>query len=285
MMSNPRSKQSAGVMLAFLALAVLVTIYTAGGKGSIGWSVPASKKPDVQMSSATGEDMEKLWNWADGELGGGSRAASWHLRWSVEGVTSDQAAKTAEALGMTADAKDLAGGKDENKTSGGILWEAVRTTAYGTLKMQLLGTVQKNRDAARQAVMTYHAPPAAELQAILNEMIEVNAALTETGTGGKRMMSIKLYGKAIRVGAAGRIAQKAAGVVLDEYKDSRTIVRTYSSTAVAGAMRLGEGKEGSRSANIQLAEHGGGDADFAAEITVGIPLITGDLSESGAEGT
>ncbi|MGU3473994.1 hypothetical protein ACLBWT_22950 [Paenibacillus sp. D51F] len=284
-MSNMRAKQGAGVMLAFLALAVLATIYTAGGKGSIGWSVTAPKEPDVQMSSATGEDMEKLWNWADAELGGGSRAASWHLRWSVEGMTADQAAKTAEALGMTADVKDFAGGKDENKTSGGILWEAARSSADGTLKLQLLGTDPENRGAARPAVMTYHAPPAAELQAILNEMIEVNAALTATGTGSEPMMSIKLYGRAIRIGAAGRIAQKAAGVALDEYKDSRTIVRTYSSTALAGAMRLGEGKEGSPSAGIQLAEHSGGDAGFPAEITAGIPLITGDLSESGTEGT
>ncbi|WP_157742036.1 hypothetical protein [Paenibacillus sp. RUD330] len=282
MMSNPRAKQGAGIVLAFLALAVLATIYTAGGKGSIGWSVTAPKKPDVQMSSATGEDMEKLWNWADGELGGGSRAASWHLRWSLDGVTADQAARTAEALGMTADAKDLAGGKDENKTSGGILWEAARSSAEGTLKLQLLGTDRENREAGGQAVMTYHAPPAAELRAILSEMTEVNAALTATGTDSKPMMSIKLYGHAIRVGAAGRIAQKAGGAVLDEYKDSRTIVRTYSTTALTGAMRLGEGKEGSASASIQLAEHGGGDAGIAAEITAGIPLINGDLSESGA---
>ena len=73
--------------------------------------------------------------------------------------------------------------------------------------------------------------------------------------------------------------------MLDQYKEDGTAISTYHSSLLSGLVRIGEEDDTtkSKSASLQISAHQNSSSKELTDLTIGIPLITGDVADAAPE--
>lgn len=213
-------------------------------------------------------DLSQLWGWSDEILVGGAADTDWHLRWRVSVSDTAEFERLSEDLFATRD------GEPAPKTvlNGGSSVQGEWRAGQGLLSLHLVEETDKgaellvmlDRSGDGNARLTQLISAAKEIS---NVVSGIGATSVETG--------IKAHGFASGPEAAGKLERLSQARLLEEYRDKGTVSYTYRSAILQASQSIG----GGRNANIQIALHQNTERT-ETEITLGVPLITGEFGES-----
>ncbi|SDS21945.1 hypothetical protein SAMN05444162_0987 [Paenibacillaceae bacterium GAS479] len=270
-----RSLQAMGMVAAALLLAALATLYSAGNKGSLGWTLPDRPAVTEQTGTVSVEDLAQLWQWSDGELRGGAANSRWELRWLAKGMTEEQALKLPKQLGF-AD-KGVVPEKDESGSDTGILWKAQQQEDSGRL---LVTAIRDSGEAVDQVQVVLLLVPSNPAQHLGLEETDgrIREAIRAIGATSEPLLSVKLSGQTLHQDSVERLVKAAGALQLDKYEDEATVIRTYSSPKLDASIRLVDGEKGA-DASLQIAmqqARSEKQKDEPLNLTIGVPLIAGE---------
>ncbi|MDQ6423374.1 YwmB family TATA-box binding protein [Paenibacillus sp. LHD-117] len=257
-------KKKHGVAGASALLIVLLLIALLLNK-----SDPQNQAPDAEKDS---HDLNQLWTWSHSLLAGGAEAADWMIRWDA--VLQPDSSFSQLAAKLYANEKGEATEKfvtNEGKTikgpfpatwDGSLSMHETETTDQGVAVIVLLET--------DQGIVSK--------EELLESTESIAAILAQHSSDWK--ITLKSYGFAKSADAAKELERITMGRVMEQYEDGGT----RSVTLLTDKLLASQSLDGYRHANLQVAEHRNTEND-RMEVTIGVPLITGDFSDvdAGAE--
>ncbi|GKU76077.1 hypothetical protein [Paenibacillus sp. L3-i20] len=211
-------------------------------------------------------DLEQLWGWSDEVLEAGAGSAEWTLRWDVT-TTSKSAFKELTANLFKEENGDMTnkvitnGGKSirgEVSRLGGILSIHIPEEAGGVDHL-LVMLEASSGDGSLQKLLAS--------AAIIGEELALVSSYTDT--------SMKVHGFAKSKDAVKQLERLSLGKVVEDYEDGGTWSVTLNSSKLLSSQSL----DNKRSANLQISAHDHTERKMT-ELTIGIPLITGDFSST-----
>ncbi|MCR2802275.1 YwmB family TATA-box binding protein [Paenibacillus soyae] len=223
-------------------------------------------KPESESAhSGMSHDLGKLWEWTDAALNGGAEASDWHLRWRLE--TNN--AKAFDELVDTIFRDDKGRELVKTVTNGGLSVHG-EVPAYGGARISVHRAEQTEEGEVLMVLLDRKGGSGLTLKE-LDASAAAVAELLEAVTPDLQP-SIKTHGYAASEEAGRRIERLAQGKEVERYDDGRTTSLTLRSAILRLSQPMGNG----RSANMQIAVHPNTERD-EAEITVGVPLLTGEF--------
>ncbi|MCQ6559202.1 YwmB family TATA-box binding protein [Paenibacillus mendelii] len=276
---RPRTQQQIGTVMAIIVLLA--------SAGYVLWN--SKFKPDsivpVNEVSQLRHDVSMVWDWMEPELAGGSKRGEWSLRLNGQ-WTMEQANRAAAELGLTLELSPDAATAAPRLTYRGELDRSDEQPYKLSMWLQLDDESAEEADEADNppgkgkpqvsgkaapygdAVLLLQAPAGI----LRTQLIEAAARIEQAAkqAGGHYEGSFAVRGEPEDQAAARRIVQKAAATRQEAYDDGHTVSIAYASSKLRTSIM-----SGSKRINMQIAEVDG-DAGIAAQIVVGVPLITGD---------
>ncbi|MFC5652748.1 YwmB family TATA-box binding protein [Paenibacillus solisilvae] len=243
-----------------IAAACLILLIT------VGWTLWHVRTNSVSASSPLQKDFSVIWSWSTQVLAGGAIDARWSFRWDGR-LKGSEAAKLAANWGILL--KKASTGTFDGETNEADGYNKLTVWIHqplqaGTLPDDTLG------DADVDLVMLLEPGaglPFDSIKASIVEIEQVIKAADESITG-----SFSVRGIPVEADAAERIAHDAAAKQQENYEDGHTSSITYWSPKLTT-----EVKSGTKRVNLQIAETGPAPG-AAAELIIGVPLITGDYT-------
>lgn len=252
----------ASVMLVLLLLAAMMLQKT-------------ESKEQSAAPARYAHDLQQLWSWSDSVMAGGAESAEWTFR--IDTVLS--AGKTLDQLSDMV-FTDRVGGIPSERivTNGGLSVSGQFPVQLGgnadAARLSLHQTGQADTDNGIPAMLLLESGVGGAtvqgLQAALRQLGSVLADLTEEWT-----LTMKTHGFTNKQEGAKTVERIAMGRVVEQYEDGGTRSVTMISDALLSSMAL----DRNRHANLQVAEHRSTETELN-ELTIGVPLITGDFSST-----
>ncbi|MHA7964714.1 hypothetical protein ACX93W_11260 [Paenibacillus sp. CAU 1782] len=281
-----RNKALRGAGVAGLLLAGLLVL---------GFFMNRDVAAPVSPIKAVEHDMRLLWDWSDGLLEGGAANADWSIRVDAEmsGTdyetakqgTGDSGLAFGETTGIARRLASewFAGGasgmgatvvRNEGRSATVTSPEfsdvaiTIHDAGFEDGKIRLVLLLEHSGQAGGEATPDSLLTAASRLA----EKIESRVAIVGT--------SFKVHGFTRTEGAAQSLQRLALAENLEVYNEEGT----FSATMFSGKLRHAAGLGGRRSANLQVSEHNYTESD-SVELTIGVPLISGDFSGTDAAKT
>lgn len=259
---NKHGVAFAGVILVLLLFAALLLQKT-------------ESKEQSAAPARYAHDLEQLWSWSDSVMAGGAMSAEWTFR--IDAVLS--ADKT---FGQLSD-------RAFSDRADGIVSERVVTnegrSVSGQFPIKVGGNAAPVRLSLHQTGLADNGngiPTILLLESGVNgaTVQGLQAALEQLGSiladmGGEWTLAMKTHGFTDEQAGAKKVERIAMGRVLEQYEDGGTRSVTMISEALLSSMAL----DHYRHANLQVAEHRNTETELN-ELTIGVPLITGDFSSA-----
>lgn len=231
--------------------------------------VAAMLMKESDANSATGSmshDLGMLWEWTDASLNGGAEASDWHLRWRLETKDAGDFDELTTILFRDDEGREIG----KTVTNDGLSIQG-EVPAYGGATISIHRAEQTEDGTVIMVLLDRKGGSGLTLAELQGSAGAMAAALA--GVSPDPQMSIKTHGYADSAEAGERIERLAQGKEVDRYDDGGTTSSvTLRSSILRASQPLGHGQ----TANMQIAVHENTEQD-KAEITVGIPLLTGEF--------
>ena len=223
-----------------------------------------SNTPESAQSGMS-HDLDQLWQWTDASMTGGAEASDWHLRWRFE--TEDAAAFDELVAILFRDDEGREIGKTVSNGGRSIQGEV---PAYGGATISVHRAEQTEEKTVLMVQLDRKGGTGLmlrELQKSAHTVAEVLAAVSPNVQPG-----IKTHGYAETSEAGHLLERLSQGKEVDRYEDGGTSSVTLRSALLRLSQPIGQGQ----TANLQIAVHDNTELG-KAEMTVGIPLLTGEF--------
>lgn len=231
--AKQRAKQTRfGIILALLV--ILLSAVWAMRQSDAALQTTASSVKLLQ------HDLQSLWQWSDGQLRGGSEAASWTLRWNVTGRSGTMQELVRIYFADEKGAAIARVEKNEGKTVTGTI------PKYGGLVSISLIQADEQSEQLMVLLETNRLFPLTKsslLQAssdISEELAFISASFTS---------SMKVQGYTEQKQVSQRLVKLTNASLVDRYEDGGTISETYYTRMLRSAIAVENGK----AANFQIA--------------------------------
>ncbi|CAM4380814.1 YwmB family TATA-box binding protein [Paenibacillus alkaliterrae] len=259
--AQQRSKRTkAGVWLAFIVLAI-------GAAWGV-WEAERAPRDATTAEQMLQHDLQALWTWSDDQLKNGSMGADWTVRWNATGKSGTMMELASKLL------------TDEKGKSVDKLLQNEGRTVTGTVPAYggriSISIVEEGEDREQLMLLleTVHAQPLEK-----KNLLEATASISEelVSSGASFTSSMKVQGPSISGQAVQELRKLANAQSIDRYEDGGTVSETFYSGMLRSTIDTGSGNL----ANLQIALHKVTNSDYA-DLTIGIPVITGDYSSAAA---
>lgn len=252
---KPNSVAIVSVVLLFLLFAALVL----------------NKNENPPTPKMYAHDLEKLWSWSDSIMAGGAASAKWTLRFDAVLGEERQLEELSDVLFSNGDGRIMT---ERIVTNGGdsVSGRFPEPLGQGEAKglLSLHQTRQQGKGTGVILLLEAEVGDATEqgLQAALKQVGGFLSEWTQDWT-----LTMKTHGYSEKTGGAKKLERIALGRVLEQYADEGTL----SVTMLSDGLLSSKGLDDDRVANLQVAEHRSTETG-REELTIGVPLITGDFS-------
>ncbi|MBH5317560.1 hypothetical protein I6N90_06980 [Paenibacillus sp. GSMTC-2017] len=211
-------------------------------------------------------DLEQLWKWSDEVLVEGAGTAEWTLRWDFT-TTSKTALKE-----LTASLFQEENGDIPNKliTNEG---KTVRGEVERLGGLLSIHAPDETEQSNQLFVLLESSNATRTLQQLLSSAALIGDELIKVTSHANT--SMKVHGFARSQEVVKEMERLSLGRVVEEYKDKGTWSVTLDSSSLLSSQPLGS----DRYANLQVAAHEHTERKMT-ELTMGIPLITGDFAST-----
>ncbi|MFC4102232.1 YwmB family TATA-box binding protein [Paenibacillus xanthanilyticus] len=257
-----------------LALAVLIS-----AAGWALWSNRAESGGEKGDQVSIMRDFREVWTWSDASFRDGAASAAWSFR--LDGRwTQGQLRWIAETLGIeTVFAEDehaysgvtASAGPNPGKTT---LWYRPSDTAEMKTGSEDAGAVNGGETDSgsivyADAVLLIEFRAGVELASIGNAVEELETRMRKEGLAFQSGFVGRGSKSELADDAAGAIALRAEAARKESYDDGHTASMTYFTSKLESGV-----ESGGKRVNLQIAHSRGAKP----ELTVGVPLITGDYA-------
>ncbi|WP_171056184.1 YwmB family TATA-box binding protein [Paenibacillus sinopodophylli] len=227
---------------------------------------PGETTPSEQLLQ---HDLKALWEWSDDQLKSGSSGAAWSIRWNVTGK-----------VGTMRELVD----KLFIEEQGEVVNKVVRNegkTVSGTVNKyggNIAVHIVQNGNQSEQLMILLETTPNASLQrnSLLQQSADISSQIALISPAFTSSMKVQGYAK--HEHTLLRLSRLTDAKAVDRYEDTGTISETLYTPMLHSVIAVENGK----SANLQVALHKDTDTDNT-ELTIGIPVITGEYSVSTVE--
>ncbi|MGO4543650.1 YwmB family TATA-box binding protein [Paenibacillus sp. 2TAB23] len=254
-----RTKQGVLLALAVISVCAIWAIWQAGH----------APKETTSAEQLLQHDLKALWEWSDDQVKGGSDGASWSIRWDVTGKAGSMQELVLQLFTEEkGEAVDKVVG-NEGKTVSGLV-----AKYGGKVSLHL---IQKDDQSEQLMVLLETAGTASiERESLLQKSADISSKIALISPAFTSSMKVQGYTKHDQT--IQRMTRLTDAKTIDRYEDAGTISETFYTRMLHSVIPVENGK----SANFQVALHKDTDTGNT-ELTIGIPVITGEYSVSKAE--
>jgi hypothetical protein len=260
--AKQRAKQTrAGILLALLVILISASWAI--------WQADRAPRDTTSAEQVLQHDLQALWEWSDDQIRGGSQGANWSIRWNV---TSKGGSMKELEQKLFVDEKGIASDKieqNEGKTVTGAL-----PRYSGNLSISLVKGDIRNEEL--MVVLETSGSQPIDQKKLLQATSDISEQLVLLSPAFTS--SMKVQGYTDHEQAIQRLMRLTDARSIDRYEDGGTISETFYTRMLRSAIVVENGK----SANFQIALHKDTNSDNT-ELTIGIPVITGEYSVFKAE--
>ncbi|MEV5026315.1 YwmB family TATA-box binding protein [Paenibacillus sp. LPE1-1-1.1] len=233
------------------------------------WQADRAPRETTPAEQQLQHDLQALWTWSDDELKSGSEGADWAIRWNVTGKAGTMKEVVQQLFteaGGTAISKVV---QNEGKTVSG------KMAQYGgSLSIHLVQTDEQTEQV--MVLLDTTLSPLIQKKTLMDAASDISAKLALISPAFTSSMKVQGYTKQKQ--AIQRLTRMAEAKSVDRYEDAGTISETYYTRL----LRMSVAVENGKSANLQVALHKETNSENT-ELTIGIPVITGEYSVFKAE--
>jgi hypothetical protein len=260
--AKQRAKQTkVGIMLALLVLLVSASWAM--------WQADRAPRDKTSAEQMLQHDLQSLWEWSDAQLISGSEGARWSIRWNVTGKAGSMQELVQK---LFVDEKGNASNKvehNEGKTTTGAF-----PAFGGNLSISLVKADSRSEEL--MVLLETSGSQPIEQQLLLQATVDISEQLALLSPAFTS--SMKVQGHALHEQTIQRLTRLTDAKSVDRYEDGGTISETFYTRMLRSAIDVENGK----SANFQIALHRDTNSENT-ELTIGIPVITGEYSVFKAE--
>lgn len=258
---GPGARKGGRNRAAILAVSLLLVVLAAAAV------LQAQGEGKAGRPAALLHDLERLWTWCGQVMEGGSEQAEWTIRWDW---TSPGHAGEAmdEAAGLLL--RDAKGGPlDKLVTNDGK--SASSEWPGGAAVLSVHAAEEYSTGTGMFALLTIKANSGTTLKEAEETAKLVSSRIRETAPSFKAGIKARGYAEP---SAAAQLERLSLGRVLERYDENGTVSVTLASDLLQSSQSL----DSTRTANLQIASHLHTEREGQAELTVGVPLLSGDFA-------